>query len=639
MMVSNLLQAAVIGLVAASSSAAITEPVVELKNSHVSYRGVSSGAVEHFHNIRYAHDTSGSRRFAPPEPYIPPEGSVLDATTPGPACPQSKAAAPPVFAETPNINEDCLNLRIARPAGTSFHDQLPVFVHVYTGGLVRGSAEDPHWNPDNLITLSKTIGKPVIYVALNFRLTIFGYARLPLLKDQKSLNVGMRDQRVGIQWVKDNIAAFGGDPDRITAFGLSAGGTMTSLQFIAYGGEYGVPFTQAWAISGPPGTALNITSDATEIHTRAVAEKLQCAHESDEEILSCLRGIPMERLTDAAIEYSINNHPPMGLFTFIPSVDGDIIPDRPSVLYKSGRFAKGIPAVFGWAQDDGATNAGPASLFQEEEDMKLPIRGFSHALTDDDYNRLFSLYPASDFEEELASYEARKTESDPIVPIHWFRVSRILRDLLFTCSSIDFGYELSRQAKSLNPNFAGVRLYDLNQSMLTPLFKAIGMPYVGTPHGSDYQYISNGVFLEGLVSDEDKVLAESMASSFVHFAYTGDPTIPNHESFGSWPEAFPEGQDLIASLEAETSGPSIVNLQLIGGPLGTGYCQVRAEAESAKLTEQENEGSVQIPIDWDGVEFGEMGTSAFEARKKELGRQKLLGRCAFINTLAEKLDI
>lgn len=110
---------------------------------------------------------------------------------------------------------------------------------------MRGSAEDPHWDPDNLITLSRSIGKPVIYVALNFRLSIFGYARLPLLRDQKSLNVGMRDQRVGIQWVKDDIAAFGGDPERITAFGLSAGGTMTSLQFIAYGGEHGVPFGAA----------------------------------------------------------------------------------------------------------------------------------------------------------------------------------------------------------------------------------------------------------------------------------------------------------------------------------------------------------------------------------------------------------
>lgn len=335
-----LIQATAIGL-SVIISAVTAEPIVVLERSHVTYHGVSSGPVEHFHNIRYAHDTSGDHRFAPPEPYFPPEGSIFDATRPGPACPQSKAAIPPVFAETPDISEDCLNLRISRPAGTSSDEKLPVFVHIYTGGLVRGSAEDPHWDPDNLITLSTSIGKPVIYVALNFRLTIFGYARLPILKDQKSLNVGMRDQREGLQWVKDNIAAFGGDSERITAFGLSAGGTMTSLHLMAYGGKRGVPFTQVWAMSGPPGTALNVTSDATEIHTRAVAENIGCGYQTDQETLRCMRELPMEKLLDSAIEYSVNNHPPMGLFTFIPSVDGDILPDRPSVLYKSGRFTKG----------------------------------------------------------------------------------------------------------------------------------------------------------------------------------------------------------------------------------------------------------------------------------------------------------
>lgn len=340
-MIPGLLQAAFAGLIVVSCAVATEGPTVDLEKGQITYQGVTSGPVEHFHNIRYAHDTSGNRRFAPPEPYVPPEGSLLDATTPGPACPQSRAAAPPVFVETPETSEDCLNLRISRPAGTSAGEKLPVLVHIYTGGLVRGSAEDPHWDPENLITLSASIGKPVIYVALNFRLTIFGYARLPILKDKKSLNVGMRDQRAGLQWVKDNIAAFGGDPERITAFGLSAGGTMTSLHLMAYGGEHGVPFTQAWTMSGPPGTALNITSDATEIHTRAVAEKLDCLHTTDEETLKCLREVPVDRLSDAAVEYSVSNHPPMGLFTFIPSVDGDIIPDRPSVLYKSGRFSKG----------------------------------------------------------------------------------------------------------------------------------------------------------------------------------------------------------------------------------------------------------------------------------------------------------
>lgn len=228
------------------------------------------------------------------------------------------------------------------------------------------------------------------HVALNYRLTIFGFARLPILKDQKSLNVGMRDQRAGFQWVKGNIASFGGDPERITSFGLSSGGTFSSLHLMTFAGEQGVPFTQAWAMSGPPGTALNMTSDATEIHTRAVADLAGCAAEDnrvpDEEVrvLQCLRDLPMDKLLEVAVEYSQRNHPPLGLFTFIPSVDSDFLPDRQSTLYKQGKFVKGVPLVLGWTQDDGATNAGPATAFQTEEDMKTPINNFAHALTDED---------------------------------------------------------------------------------------------------------------------------------------------------------------------------------------------------------------------------------------------------------------
>jgi carboxylesterase type B len=334
----SILHATLLGLAASS---VLADPTVTIGRSNVRYKGTTAGSVEHFLNIKFAHDTSGQRRFAPPEPYTPPPGTEVDATAPGPACPQSKPGIPPFFVDTPNISEDCLNLRISRPAGTTADDKLPVVVHLHGGGVVKGSAYDAHFDPDNLITLSTALNRPIIYVALNYRLTIFGFARLPILKDQKSMNVGMRDQRAGFQWVKDNIAAFGGDPERITAFGLSAGGTFTSLHLVSYGGEQGVPFTQGWAMSGPPATALNMTSDVTELHTRAVAEKMGCSRDSDLETLECLRAVPFEELTEKAMEYSVSNHPPAGLFTFIPSVDGNLIPDRQSVLYRAGKMVKG----------------------------------------------------------------------------------------------------------------------------------------------------------------------------------------------------------------------------------------------------------------------------------------------------------
>jgi carboxylesterase type B len=168
--------AALVGLLV--NSIVIAEPTVKVGNGQITYQGTTKDAVEHFQNIKYGHDTSGDRRFAPPEPYVPLVGSVIDATTPGAACPQSRAAIPPFFDETAEISEDCLTIRISRPAGTTADDNLPVVVWLHGGAVIKGSAYDSHFEPVKLLTLSASINKPVIYVAVNYRLTIFGFARL-----------------------------------------------------------------------------------------------------------------------------------------------------------------------------------------------------------------------------------------------------------------------------------------------------------------------------------------------------------------------------------------------------------------------------------------------------------------------------
>jgi hypothetical protein len=196
--------------------------------------------------------------------------------------------------------------------------------------------------------------------------------------------------------------------------------------------------------------------------------------------------------------------------------------------------------VFGWTQDDGALNAGPGHLIQTEENMIAPIKAFAHAVTDDQFSTLFSLYPAASFEEELQNYRAQSPAIE--MTVHYFRVSRILRDLLFTCSSIDFGYQMYKQTRdSLNPGFNGVRLYDLNQSMLTPMFKAVGMPYLGIAPGSDTNYIFNGIFPEGEISPEDQLYSESFAKSLIDFATTGEPSsISIEKESQSWSPTFDE---------------------------------------------------------------------------------------------------
>ena len=114
--------------------AVAARPLVTHKSTGVSYEGTSDHGVEQFQNIRFAEDTSGPNRFAPPKPYLYPSGSIVKATEQGAACPQASKGCVPPMSDVPNQSEDCLNLRIARPANPELLKKpLPVMVYIYGG--------------------------------------------------------------------------------------------------------------------------------------------------------------------------------------------------------------------------------------------------------------------------------------------------------------------------------------------------------------------------------------------------------------------------------------------------------------------------------------------------------------------------
>jgi carboxylesterase type B len=227
-----------------------------------------------------------------------------------------------------------------------------------------------------------------------------------------------------------------------------------------------------------------------------------------------------------------------------------------------------IPTVLGWTQDDGAMNAGPANLVNEEKDIRSAIRRSFRRLTSKTITELLAQYKASEFAQDVENYQRNKASTAPDVSVHWFRLSRMLRDMLFTCPSIDFGFQMNKQSQN-----SRVYLYSLNQSMLTPLWSSVGMPYIGISHGSDTNYIFDGLFPEGEPSDEDQRLSVEFVTAFIAFATTGGPNESATNDENAWPKAFP-----IDSNQRGETTVSAVNLQIIGGPYETGRVSLATDS-------------------------------------------------------------
>jgi len=282
--------------------------------------------------------------------------------------------------------------------------------------------------------------------------------------------------------------------------------------------------------------------------------------------------------------------------------------------------------ILGWTHDDGAMNAGPS--IQTEDDMISPIKAFAHALSPEQYSKLFSLYKPEEFEEEFNNYQSRKSSNDPEMTINFFRASRIIRDLLFTCSSIDFGLEMTKQSRELDPDFSGVRLYDLNQSALSTMFQKAGMPYVQIPHGSDTNYIFNGILPEtnGEMSAKDRELSEMFALSLINFAWNGNPNARGNSAkrFSEWPNAYGESGDPTAS---------DLSIQIIGGPYGTGSVSLSRKAKP------DIEGLGEQQVLAEDFAYGEMKSASSLMRQRLLEQEKLFERCEYIKSLSEALGV
>lgn len=485
----------------------------EVKTKAGILRGVTEGEVSVFKGIPFAAPPVGEFRWRPPQPVKPWEG-VRDASKYGPNCAQGGwGSAPGSISE--GSSEDCLYLNLWTPAGSKPGAKLPVMVWIHGGGFTGGSGQ----NSGDAFAKNG-----VILVSVNYRLGRLGHFAFPALSkehpEEPKGSYAFMDQIAALQWVKENIAAFGGNPDNVTIFGFSAGGvSVHSLLSIpaakglfhkaigeSSGGRDGVltgrPINKENADALYPVSAETIGINFAKKHG---------IEGTDAAALAKLRALKVEEIVDGGQETDGQGGP--RIYSG-PILDGKFVVETSESAYKAGRQAK-VPLMIGncSAEIGGAfvsTSTTKEALFAQFGDLEAEAKA--------------AFDPEGD--KEFAEVQT-KINTDWV----WGEPAR------FTAKSFVA---------------AGEPAY-LYQFGYVPAAMRERARY-GAGHGSEVSYVFGSLNSRRGATEptaEEKKLAQIMNAYWTNFAKTGNP---NGDGLPVWPQYNPQSEEM---LDVELDGKVI----------------------------------------------------------------------------------
>ncbi|KAF4466813.1 cholinesterase precursor [Fusarium albosuccineum] len=376
---------------------AAVDPVVDLGYSKYKGKDLGNGVTQWL-GVRYAAAPLKDLRFRPPQDPVRTT-TVQDASDWAKECLATGSNAT-------DESEDCLFINIFAPSNASRKDKLPVFFFIQGGGF--NSNSNPRVNGTGLI---KTGDMDLIVVTLNYRVGVYGF-----LNDGKEVtpNIGLLDQRKGLQWVQKHISVFGGDPDHVTMGGDSAGAASVSLHLSAFGGKDEGLFHAVAAESVSFATVLTVKESFYQYENLAI--RLSCT----KDVLACMRSKTVKEIQDVNTNIAYPGGPAPPLYMWTPVVDGDLIPDVTYNLFEEGKFIK-VPAIMGDDTNGGTSFAPPntATLAQSDEFLKTQFPFLTLGMLD----KINALYP-------------NQNDTCPNTGCYWRQVSDAYGQMRYMCPGI-----------------------------------------------------------------------------------------------------------------------------------------------------------------------------------------------------------
>lgn len=506
--------------IAFATSALGSSPVVSgrLGLSYAGLRNTTAGQ-DYFLGIPFAQPPVGSLRFKPPVPWSQSKTTAVNATQNGHSCVQAAKWT------NNTISEDCLTLNIWKP--TNVTEKLPVMVWIYGGAFYLG--EVAQYPGTFLLERATKTGKPIIYVAMNYRLGLYGFPPGQAAEDAGASNLGLKDQRLALEWIQKNIAYFGGDPNKVTIFGQSAGSMSAAYQSFYKGGNIGGAFRGMILESGSPSSLhiLGQNDPVKEAAFKFIANATGCADAL--EPFECIRSAPADVLSkanDDVITVDPYYHAPYAqapvVFVATRGSSDDFFTDMPSKLLHAGKFAK-VPFINGVQLDEGPLFVNGTSMNTEQDLINWLTARFP--------GLYFGISNVTAVKEILKYYPVDPAAGSPYNTgretfgqgAQYKRAGSVFGDLVFQASHRDHLRTATR---------FGVKSWSYMLSEPPPNF----LPALGIRHGGDVPFVMQTL---GMVNPNASAavleLVETIGDYWINFAYNLDPNTKGSAKRPNWP--------------------------------------------------------------------------------------------------------